>query len=994
MDSYLNSSAVNRHHYALTHKIENASSVQESDAAIWSEIERIKKEIQRGLTNAQGELVILMYCHTAAVARPVTTADFEFALSPAVNLAATGRAIKDRRIGYLFCAQFMSSDHPLQLMLVNTVRKEIESDDPARIVLALDFIISSPSQFLAPAVAPRLEVLLGHKSQNLRHRALLALRAFDSISSDPSDSYLAHHSATIVRRIIRAGREDRIRSDEVGAIGALLVAVRDLLKAGVFRPRDIISPIVSLLEKTISNLKQRPPRLITPLLATLQSSFVHRAGSSEITDDSLADIAKLTIRVLFAFADRPASPNVLQAFRLLGTLPVRIVHSLLAPGSTNTASPSPAPEYPAKKPKLRRHPVLVLRPLLVSRDPTERWTGLTCLNSLDVRLWAGLPLEDGDDSTNLIPPVLDEWEVGAIMRGLSDPDQTIRKLTMKVLFKVDPQLVHAFLEQLLTPPPTSSSTTEQSRPIEALEVLSFLYTNDGAGFARGVIGVIDVASRREQSDGKKATPTVNDKIVEGVILVVHEGDQAFRSAFADTLLEKLERDLDTSSLISPLAPVAGPSSETGQGPTPASSIGNKVDPTIILLFATTAIGVPSQPRRAVEILIGLLSGRGGDVAGIQEVLLLAALRLVPRLDQEMDIRAARDRVEEFGKTRVLSRHMRRRSELFAQFVQDIDVLRRLVHETRDKSLPEFLQALLSHQPPNRTPVEEAAMSPNVSIIRKTASPNPSSSRTISPEFSTVSLSNSPALRYDAYASPQPTSRRNRPAPQSPFRRESEIMSTPSDSPFTSGDLNEDGQTRKGKQSASQLQLDVSETANPNADLITLHTVESPFREETDFRTLSLDESDPARHASDTSSPPFHTAVMTSPRLTQDGGDLAPNDADAIWSSFDSAEIDAASSLGKQTLRGWCDRTPESLGDALRGMEIGFVTQKVGLKHGTTTQEKEVFAFIPAPADSPDTEVARAVVRLKPADDGSCLWMLRCVEFELRVKIRKLLDEST
>jgi hypothetical protein len=51
MDSYLKSSAVNRHHYALTHKIENASSVQEADTAIWLEIERIKKEIQHGLVS-------------------------------------------------------------------------------------------------------------------------------------------------------------------------------------------------------------------------------------------------------------------------------------------------------------------------------------------------------------------------------------------------------------------------------------------------------------------------------------------------------------------------------------------------------------------------------------------------------------------------------------------------------------------------------------------------------------------------------------------------------------------------------------------------------------------------------------------------------------------------------------------------------------------------------------------------------------------------------
>ncbi|KEP46731.1 adaptin amino-terminal region protein [Rhizoctonia solani 123E] len=989
MDSYLHSSAVNRHHYALTHKVENASSIQESDTAIWSEIERIRKEVERGLTDVKGELVILMYCHTAAVARSVTAADLEFALSPAVNLAATGRAVKDRRIGYNFCAQFMPSDHPLQLMLVNTVRKEIESDELARIVLALDFLISSPSQFLAPAVAPRLEVLLGHKSQNLRHRALLALRALDTLSNDISESYLAHHSSTIIRRITRAARDDRIRSDETGAVSALLVATRDLLKAGVLRSGDVISPILALLEKAILNLKQRSPRLVTPLLSTLQSSLIFQADSNEIPDDTLTNIAKCTIRVILAFANRPASPNVLQAFRLLGALPVRIIHPLFSPGSTNTPSPDLATS-PAKKPKQRRHPVLVLRPLIVSRDPTERWTGLTCLNSLDVRLWAGLPFEDGGDSADLIPPVLDEWEVGAIMRGLSDSDQTIRKLTMEVLHKVDPQLVHAFLEQLLTPPPTASSATPQSKPIEALEVLSFLYPKDGAGFARGVSRVIDVTSKREQGGRKPATPAVNDKLVEGVILVVHDGDQAFRSAFADTLLEKIVRDLDTTSLVSPLAPATGPSTEAGQAL--KLDVG-RVDPTIILLFATTVIDVSSKPRRAIEALLSLLPGRG---AGIQEVVLLAALRLVPRLEQEADVRATKERVEEFAKTQVLSRHMRRRCELFVEFVQDIEVLRRLVDKTKTKSLPEFLQALLSHKPPsNSTPVGKAPLSPKASTLRKVGSPNPSSSRTITPEFSTISLTNSPALRYDAYAPPQSTPRRNRPAPQSPFRRESEIMSSPNDSPFVSRDLDEENQTRKGKQRAGHLQLDVSESANPNADLITLHAVESPFREETDLRTRSVDESDAVRHASDTSSPPFHTAVMTSPRLTQDGGDLAPGDADAIWSSFDSPEADPASSLGKQTLRGWCDRTPESVGNVLRGMDVGFVTQKVGLKHGAVTQEKEVFAFIPSSPDSPDTDVARAVVRLKPADDGSCLWMLRCVEFELRVRIRKLLDgEST
>lgn len=47
MDSYLHSGAVNRHHYALAHKVENAS-VQDADMAIWAEVDRIRTLVARG----------------------------------------------------------------------------------------------------------------------------------------------------------------------------------------------------------------------------------------------------------------------------------------------------------------------------------------------------------------------------------------------------------------------------------------------------------------------------------------------------------------------------------------------------------------------------------------------------------------------------------------------------------------------------------------------------------------------------------------------------------------------------------------------------------------------------------------------------------------------------------------------------------------------------------------------------------------------------------
>ncbi|KAG9076469.1 hypothetical protein FRC06_009488, partial [Ceratobasidium sp. 370] len=601
--------------------------------------------------------------------------------------------------------------------------------------------------------------------------------------------------------------------------------------------------------------------------------------------------------------------------------------------------------------------------------------------ALDACLWAGVPLDGAEDT---IPPVLDEWEVGAIMRGLGDPDRTLRQLTMRVLYGVDPQLVHAYLEQLITPPPSAPSTKQQ--PGEALEVISFLFTNDGAGFANGVGRILD------KDVGKDG---VDEKLVEGVVSVLHESDQNFRSAFADAMLERIGR--------SPVA-LGSPSGSTEMG-----TIIRPTNSTTILLFATTSNDITIGVRRAVDMLLRLLDGKG---AGMQEVLLLAALRLVPRLGQVTEIQASITRVEAFGQGAGLGRHIRRRCELFTRYAKDLGVLRKIVDETSAGPLPEFLQALLSQNLPRAQPTPKQVASPP-------QSPKVAAGRSvISPSFSTVSLSNSPALRYDAYAPPQPAPRRHRPALQSPFHRESGDSSISGDSPFVregedlAGEmvLQAADERRKGKgkttmsESVSHLRLDIhgtpktsagrDELPNPNADLITLSAIESPFRAETEFGTLNMsnslvaDTTDPTSDSTAISSPRFHTAVMTSPRLN--GSDLAPVDADAIWSSFDVAEGDTA--LGRQTLRGWCERSPDDLGGMLREMGVGFVTQKVAVDEGANTSKgQEVFAYIPSPSESPDSEVARAVVRLKPADDGSCLWMLRCAEWELRVKVRKLLD---
>ncbi|GBE82098.1 hypothetical protein SCP_0404770 [Sparassis crispa] len=107
-------------------------------------------------------LVLLLYC--AMTVNPGVVANVDFAFHHAINLAEAGQTIQDKRIGYLFCAELMPPEHELQLMLVNTLRKDLESHLVPRICLALDTLIHFSTEDFIPAIQSRLIDLLSHSS--------------------------------------------------------------------------------------------------------------------------------------------------------------------------------------------------------------------------------------------------------------------------------------------------------------------------------------------------------------------------------------------------------------------------------------------------------------------------------------------------------------------------------------------------------------------------------------------------------------------------------------------------------------------------------------------------------------------------------------------------------------------------------------------------------------------------------------------------------------
>ncbi|KAL1696083.1 armadillo-type protein [Schizophyllum commune] len=250
---FVSSGALSRRHYKLVSDVENAATMQAADQFLLAEINHIQRRARSAdlsLKDWKENLILLLHCSlTISAALPMHALDF--ALPHAVTVAEAGESVPDKRIGYLFCAEVMSHDHELRLMLVNTIRKDLESPEIPRICLALDALITSPSHDVIPAVQPRLHDLLSHTSLHVRRRALLAFRA------------LAEHDAALLHRI-SGDITKRLHDTYPMVLNATLAVAIAAVEAHVFR-RTVHELLSSLMQARESNLAHGP------LLQTLRA---------------------------------------------------------------------------------------------------------------------------------------------------------------------------------------------------------------------------------------------------------------------------------------------------------------------------------------------------------------------------------------------------------------------------------------------------------------------------------------------------------------------------------------------------------------------------------------------------------------------------------------------------------------------------------------------------------------------------------------------------
>ncbi|KAF5321369.1 hypothetical protein D9619_001522 [Psilocybe cf. subviscida] len=437
---FRSSGAVSRAHYALVRKIESANTVESADQDIFLEINSLHAQLSHprlSLEKCKECLVILLYCANLVTSGYLRDNAFDFAFHHAINLAESGKKVEDKRIGYLFCSEVMPLNHEMRLMLINTLRKDLESDDDAHICLALDNLIASPTEDVIPAVQSRLHDLLSHDIPYIRRRALLAFRSLSRFNED-----LMHR---IHEKIIFS-----LEDPDDSVVQATLVIAGELHNNGNIRAA------INKLFRT----EATPPYSDQPILLPILWCLTKHA-----LDSSNVPILYNILQELSTAAKPLSSRNavILAIFQILSQCELA---TLLATEKSKKTSA-----------------VQLIRYLLSSYKPNDLYTFLSCLQCIDASLWAG--------TTTNYPPALDAPEFERIMQLLAFPDEDIRKKVLRIVKCVDASILDSHVSSMMQNIPKEAEAVDNSIPLlRILETRLIQCEDDGGEYARQVLEML------------------------------------------------------------------------------------------------------------------------------------------------------------------------------------------------------------------------------------------------------------------------------------------------------------------------------------------------------------------------------------------------------------------------------------------------------------------------------------------------------------------------
>ncbi|CAL0313224.1 unnamed protein product [Lupinus luteus] len=216
---------------SLIKSIGEARSKAEEDRIILHEIQTLKRHISDpSIPNRKMKEFIIRLVYIEMLGH-----DASFGYIHAVKMTHHDSLLL-KRTGYLAVTLFLNPDHDLIILIINTIQKDLKSDNFLVVCAALDASSRLINEETIPAVLPQVVDLLAHSKEAVRKKAVMVLHWF----YQKSPSSLSHLVSNFRKPLF---------DNDPGVMGAALCPLYDLIVADVNSYKDLVVSFVSILKQ-------------------------------------------------------------------------------------------------------------------------------------------------------------------------------------------------------------------------------------------------------------------------------------------------------------------------------------------------------------------------------------------------------------------------------------------------------------------------------------------------------------------------------------------------------------------------------------------------------------------------------------------------------------------------------------------------------------------------------------------------------------------------
>ncbi|XP_022716617.1 AP-4 complex subunit epsilon isoform X2 [Durio zibethinus] len=362
----------------LVKSIGEARSKAEEDRIVLSEIETLKRRISEpDIPKRKMKEYIIRLVYVEMLGH-----DASFGYIHAVKMTHDDSLLV-KRTGYLAVTLFLNEDHDLIILIVNTIQKDLKSDNYLVVCAALNVVCKLINEETIPAMLPQVVELLVHPKEAVRKKAIMALHRF------------YHKSPSSVSHLVSNFRK-RLCDNDPGVMGATLCPLFDLITKDVNSYKDLVISFVSILKQVAErrlpkayDYHQMPAPFIQ--IKLLKILALLGSGDKQASEDMYTVVGDI-------FRKCDSSSNIGNA----------VLYECICCVSSI---------YP--NPKLLESAADVISRFLKSDSHNLKYMGIDALSRL----------------IKISPEIAEQHQL-AVIDCLEDPDDTLKRKTFELLYKM------------------------------------------------------------------------------------------------------------------------------------------------------------------------------------------------------------------------------------------------------------------------------------------------------------------------------------------------------------------------------------------------------------------------------------------------------------------------------------------------------------------------------------------------------------------------------